>query len=812
MSSDHNASSAPGSRQPAPDMAMVASHLSKVYQLYKAPSDRLKQILFGRRRKYYDEYTALDDISFELPRGEVLGLVGRNGAGKSTLLQLICGTLTPSAGELAIHGRIAALLELGAGFNPQFTGRENIYLSATVMGISQQEIENRLEGIIDFSGIRPFIDQPVTTYSSGMYVRLAFSVATSVEPDILVIDEALSVGDGDFARRSFERIMGMREAGKTILFCSHSLYQVEMLCTRAIWLEKGKVRESGPPALVIPAYQAFLDQLGRNDSTRHSAPRAALSAAKPNATIGTAIASGSATNTATGTVTEKSVGEATDTDAPSAAASLLSPVPRPDSGARLIRITATADGISGKQLHLTSRVSNLHLDIEFQSSLQNETPQVALAIHNAGGQLITSCGCWVDGISPAIDSHGSGRIQISFDRLPLLKGTYHVGVLLFCERGIFLHDEADPVVTLHVSQPNQERGVVYLPHRWHLPATDKAPVATGPDNQSLSRWRVTTADEVPQTALLALFADIFGHAIDPLIWRWKYRYAVTPGTVVLENDRPVAFSGGIPRDGLVFGKPETLVQLGDIMVARDLRGILTKKGPFYLAVQHYLSSRVGPGLAYSLAFGFPNERACKVGIKRGLYCSVDKLLEPEWLPLPVAAPQPCRAQLIEVGHSTGWQQQTDHLWAGMQQDLADVAIGCRDSQWIRYRYIDKPAADYLLYLVSADPVGGDNGGGDPIGLLVLRRHGPQGLELLDLVARRAVVPALIAVARQLTATHLAARLFAWATPAALAWFAGTEPTVNPTPVVIPGCRLNGEEHALRVKDRWWLLGGDSDFR
>jgi ABC-type polysaccharide/polyol phosphate transport system ATPase subunit len=805
MSFDHHSSSAsvtPAAAEAGlsatPAMAMVASHLGKVYQLYKTPSDRLKQILFGRRRQYFREFTALDDISFELPKGEVLGLVGRNGAGKSTLLQLICGTLTPSSGELAIHGRIAALLELGAGFNPQFTGRENIYLSAAVMGISHHEIKERIESIIDFSGIRPFIDQPVTTYSSGMYVRLAFSVATSVEPDILVIDEALSVGDGDFARRSFARIMSMREAGKTILFCSHSLYQVEVLCTRAIWLEKGKICAVGKPDKVIPAYQAFLDQLSHHHSASHPdqvAPPAAVPTPAPPLTpapssqpvAGQAVAG-------QGTVPETELTPASP------------PVPRANSGARITRVTATADGICSNSLHLTSRVSNLHLDIEFQSFLQDETPQVALAIHSAGGHLVTSCGCWVDGISPVIDSEGKGRIQISYTQVPLLKGTYYVGVLLFCERGIFLHDEADPAVTLHISQPNQERGMVYLPHRWHLPS--------GQSQQALSRWRVTTADDVPQTALLALFADIFGHAIDPLNWRWKYRYAVTPGTVVLENDRPVAFSGGIPRDGLVFGKPETLVQLGDIMVARDLRGILTKKGPFYLAVQHYLSSRVGPGLAYSLAFGFPNERACKVGIKRGLYCSVDKLLEPEWLPLPAHVTQPCRAHLIEVGHNSGWQQHIDLLWVGMQQDLAEVAIGCRDSQWIRHRYIDKPAADYLLYLVSGDPADAchSDGGANPIGLLVLRRHGPQGLELLDLVARRASVPALIDVARQLTTIHQATRLFAWATPAALAWFAGTGPTVNPTPVVIPGCRLNGEEHALRVKDRWWLLGGDSDFR
>ena len=201
------------------DNAITIQNVAKTYLLYDRPQDRLKQMLFRGRRQYYREYQALKSLSFELPKGEVLGVVGRNGAGKSTLLQLICGTLTPSTGTVQVNGRIAALLELGAGFNPQFTGRENIYLSASIMGVNREEVDQKIEDIIDFSGVRNFIDQPVSTYSSGMYVRLAFSVATSVEPDILIVDEALSVGDGDFARRSFERIMAMKEKGATILFC-----------------------------------------------------------------------------------------------------------------------------------------------------------------------------------------------------------------------------------------------------------------------------------------------------------------------------------------------------------------------------------------------------------------------------------------------------------------------------------------------------------------------------------------------------------------------------------------------------------------
>jgi len=776
-------------------IAIAAHNLSKTYHLYNAPSDRLKQIVFGRNRKFYDEYAALSDISFQLPKGEVLGLVGRNGAGKSTLLQLICGTLSPTSGELTIHGRIAALLELGAGFNPEFTGRENIYLSAAVMGIGQKEIDDKLEDIIDFSGVRSFIDQPVKTYSSGMYVRLAFSVATSVEPDILVIDEALSVGDGDFARRSFERIMAMRDAGKTILFCSHSLYQIEALCTQAIWLEQGQVRASGKPEQIVPEYQSFLDQL------ENTGAEAAV--AEPRAEDGQAETVPVDVGDEENATNLDLVPEPENTDLPHLQTSGLG------SGARLTRITASADGVSGKTLLLTSRSSNLHLDIEFQTTLADETPQVALAIHSAGGQLITSCGSWVDGVSPVIDSQGNGRIQVVYENLPLLKGTYYIGVLLFCERGIFLHDEADPAVTLHVSQPNKERGIVYLPHRWLV--TDSAvmqgnspvPATHAP------RWHATSADDVSQASLLALFEQVFGCALDPRVWRWKYRFADSPGSVVLENDRVVAFCGGIPRAGLVFGQPESMVQMGDIMVAKDVRGVLSKKGPFYLAAQHYLAPKVGSGLRYSLAFGFPNERACKVGIKHGLYNIVDKIIEPHWAPLPDTEHQLYISRLIDTATDSQWQQQVDALWQAMKQDINDVAIGCRDSQWIKYRYIDKPMADYQLYFVFPQ-LGEDNSA--PAGLLVLKYHESQAMELLDIVGPRSSVQDLINAARQITAANHLPYLFAWATASVLEWFADTEPQVNSTEVVIPGCNINSPDHALRVKDRWWILGGDSDFR
>ncbi|HRK78000.1 ABC transporter ATP-binding protein [Thiothrix sp. UBA2332] len=242
------------------------SGLSKCYQIYGRPQDRLRQAIVPRLQRlagrppvcYYQDFWALREVSFEVGYNETVGIVGRNGSGKSTLLQLICGTLSPTAGKVETHGRIAALLELGAGFNPEFTGRENVYLNAAVLGLSQDEIRGRFDAIAAFADIGPFIDQPVKTYSSGMVVRLAFSVAINVEPDILVVDEALAVGDELFQRKCFSRIEALKAGGTTVLFVSHSGSTVVELCDRAILLEGGELLAMGSPRHIVGHYQKLL--------------------------------------------------------------------------------------------------------------------------------------------------------------------------------------------------------------------------------------------------------------------------------------------------------------------------------------------------------------------------------------------------------------------------------------------------------------------------------------------------------------------------------------------------------------------------
>jgi lipopolysaccharide transport system ATP-binding protein len=258
------------------DIAIRVTNLSKCYQIYDNPRDRLKQFVLPRFNRaiaplkqfvtrhpspvtdYYKEFWALKDVSFEVKRGETVGIIGRNGSGKSTLLQMICGTLTPTGGTVETFGRVAALLELGSGFNPEFTGRENVYMNGAILGLSEDEVTARFDDISVFADIGDFIEQPVKMYSSGMMVRLAFAVAINVDPQILIIDEALSVGDELFQRKCFSRIDRIKQSGATILFVSHSGGTVVELCDYAILLDAGEKLTMGLPKTIVGKYQKLI--------------------------------------------------------------------------------------------------------------------------------------------------------------------------------------------------------------------------------------------------------------------------------------------------------------------------------------------------------------------------------------------------------------------------------------------------------------------------------------------------------------------------------------------------------------------------
>lgn len=401
------------------EFAIEARALCKRYEMFAHPADRLKQLLWGRGREAARVFHALEDVNLSVRHGEVVGLVGRNGAGKSTLLQLLCGTLPPTSGDLQVHGRVAALLELGAGFNPEFTGVENVFMNGAILGLTRKEISDRLHTILEFADIGDFVYQPVKTYSSGMYVRLAFAVATSVEPDILVIDEALSVGDGAFARKSFDRIMQLKQAGKTILFCSHSMYQVEALCARAVWIEAGRVRMDGPAADVTSAYAASLNEGA-------TSPRL---------------------------------------DSVAAAAQ----VRRAGSGTgRIVRAVARTPTEEGSEVQVLSGSTDVELELTFEIDPALPTPGVAVGLSDANGMTIASATSVNDGVSLTTNAQGQGRASIVFKKIPLLKGSYWVTFFLSTEDGIHPYDQVTHCLRLNVSQVGLEQGVVSLAHEWRV--------------------------------------------------------------------------------------------------------------------------------------------------------------------------------------------------------------------------------------------------------------------------------------------------------------------------------------------------------
>ncbi len=234
------------------------SHLTKMYKLYDKPSDRLKEALGLTKKKIYREHYALHDVNFDIQEGECVGIIGTNGSGKSTILKIITGVLTPTEGEVKVNGRISALLELGAGFNMEYSGLENVYLNGTMIGFSKEEIDARLDDILDFADIGDFIHQPVKTYSSGMFVRLAFAVAINIDPEILVVDEALSVGDVFFQAKCYHKFEEFKKQGKTILFVSHDLSSVSKYCDRVILLNKGVKMDEGSPKQMVDLYKQLL--------------------------------------------------------------------------------------------------------------------------------------------------------------------------------------------------------------------------------------------------------------------------------------------------------------------------------------------------------------------------------------------------------------------------------------------------------------------------------------------------------------------------------------------------------------------------
>lgn len=394
--------------------------IGKAYAERVSPLQALAEALTRRSRR--PRRWVLQDVDLALPRGGSLGVIGANGAGKSTLLQIMAGTLQPSAGTRACAGRIGALLELGAGFNPEFTGEENARLACVVMGMSPREAEAMLPRIEAFADIGPAWSRPVKTYSSGMFVRLAFAVSTAAEPDILIVDEALSVGDAAFSRKSFDRIMALRERGVTLVFCTHALYQVEMLCEQAIWIDQGRIMAHGGAADVVARY---------NDHLK-SQERAAR-----------------AHDAATGSGETRVLG----------AADRLARV----QGVQLLVNGAACAPHSTPELR--SGADELGVQVHVRHDVAVAPPTVAVLISDATGMHVTSCTSFHDGVQWQA-AQGALTACVYLPALPLMRGEFTVDVFLMCERAIHVYEHVVHAARFSVVAAGPEPGIVRLPHRW----------------------------------------------------------------------------------------------------------------------------------------------------------------------------------------------------------------------------------------------------------------------------------------------------------------------------------------------------------
>ena len=407
-------------------LAVRADRLSKIYRLYDRPSDRLRELLFRRPR--HRDFPALSDVSFELPAGATLGVIGENGAGKSTLLKIVAGTTHPTSGTIERHGVIASILELGMGFHPEFTGRENARMNAALLGLTGGELKRRLPEIRDFAELGEFFDRPVRTYSSGMALRLAFAVATHVDADVLIIDEALSVGDGYFQKKSIDRITEFHKKGGALLFCSHAMYYVALLCERAIWLKEGREEASGPAVAVVRKYEAFLQEKERR-------------AAEPSAFPATA--------------------SATDGRRPA-----------------LLTDVAVHDG-SGYAREEFAAGESLAVDVAFETADPALAFHVRIGIDRADGVQAFALDTRGEPWAP-LTGRKSYRVRLTVPELPLAQGEFRVYAFLADEKALHLHDMRILEPGFRVVPRDYTVGIVRPAAAWSLVEERTPPAALRP--------------------------------------------------------------------------------------------------------------------------------------------------------------------------------------------------------------------------------------------------------------------------------------------------------------------------------------------
>ncbi|HVT01806.1 MAG TPA: ABC transporter ATP-binding protein [Thermoanaerobaculia bacterium] len=403
------------------DVAIRAEELSKVYKLYPRPVDRLLELFTARQR--HTEFPALQQLSFEVPTGETIGLVGQNGAGKSTLLKLLCGVAQASSGLLETRGTIASILELGTGFHPDFSGRDNAVLNASILGLSGKEIETKLPRILEFSELGNFIDRPVKTYSSGMYMRLAFSVAVNVDPDILIIDEALAVGDGHFQKKCIDKIREFQERKKTIFFCSHALYFISTLCSRTMWLDQGTLRRIGPAIDVVHEYETFLLKRDKEKHVEADAPR--------------------------------------------------------DESPVNIRAIELTDA-SGRAADVFDTGDEIRVRLRIESKSRSEKIHILAGVLRAADEMqCFAVGTHDDGLPPLEGQH-EYDVTVSLQNVLLTRGDYGLVVFVGDESAMHVYDRKDVRPAFSIRGDRYEIGLMKVRHRWEAPAESTTVRRLGP--------------------------------------------------------------------------------------------------------------------------------------------------------------------------------------------------------------------------------------------------------------------------------------------------------------------------------------------
>ena len=417
--------------------------LGKEYKLYASARDRLRALVTGNAR--HRSHWALQGVSFELQRGQCIGVIGDNGAGKSSLLKLLAGTLQPSTGSIQRVGRVTAILELGAGFHPDFSGRDNLYFGGSLIGIDHAEMARLEPGIIEFCELGEALDRPVKTYSSGMAVRLAFALVTAVQPDVLIIDEALAVGDQHFQKKCIERIMAFRRNGCTILFCSHSPYHIRHLCDVALWLKDGRVAQIGATEPVLAAYELHSRQRLAQEQT--AAPDASsLVQVQPNVAGATECVQPAA-------VDASALPAGQSTPALEAGSACILSVDVKDLG--------EPQGDRPGVLHSTDLVVTVIV-----RGRSTERPHIGFMIEQAQGVGITSLATHEDGAVPVQLPDGTWQSVLTFPELPLHSGDYVISIYLFDETGMVVYEEWFQFLRFSFIFPKVLPGLVRLPHHW----------------------------------------------------------------------------------------------------------------------------------------------------------------------------------------------------------------------------------------------------------------------------------------------------------------------------------------------------------